>query len=214
MPNNDIAADKVLVLAPTGRDGSVLCDILDRRRDRLSGLSQTCRRSSPISIGQKQRSSPRRLWPTSMTPGFCSDGWRRSRRGRTSPLFCWCFRVTRPMSATIPARCAAERHLAGAAASSRHSVCGPSARRRGRASGNLKRRTFWQSVPVLQEERRIGEERLRELFENAADAILIADAGNMLIEVNPAACASRARKSEPARTQRRQADRSERRTET
>ena len=39
-----------------------------------------------------------------------------------------------------------------------------------------------------QELRRVSEERLRELFENATDAILIADARDLLIEANPAAC--------------------------
>jgi PAS domain S-box-containing protein len=40
-----------------------------------------------------------------------------------------------------------------------------------------------------EELRRVSEERLRELFENAADAILIADANDILIEANPAAFA-------------------------
>ncbi|MGQ7791711.1 PAS domain S-box protein [Faunimonas sp. B44] len=62
-----------------------------------------------------------------------------------------------------------------------------------RASARARQRQL-EAARLLEEraraeaERRAGEERLRELFENAADAIFIAAADRRLTDVNPAAC--------------------------
>jgi len=178
---------RALVLAPTGRDGAVICDILQPAgftcevcADITALLARLGDSGAAViteeAFAGETAFEAMRGWLASQPPWSDFPFVLLSLRGddaeqRWTPLRDLLGNITllerpfRPDTLVRTVRSAAR------------------ARQR-----QLETARLLQERAIAEAERRAGEERLRELFENAADAIFIADADNCLTDVNPAAC--------------------------
>ena len=187
MLNDDDRTRRVLVLAPTGRDAAVLVDLLGRAgidaqacKDVEEVVADLAKAQTALVAEEALRSAQGRealqAWLSSQPPW--SD----------FPFILLVFPGDESDQEVLATRDVLEN------VTLLERPLRPDTLWRAVAAAIRARRRQLEVAHLLdertraQELRRVSEERLRELFENAADAILIADASDLLIEANPAAC--------------------------
>ena len=184
----EMVAEKALVLAPIGRDGAVVANILGSAgfactvcNDVASLVSGLDRAAAAAVVAEEAFASAAdvqavRSWLTAQPPwsdfpfvllALATDD-ADERRAALRDMLGNITLLERPLRPDTLVR------AVGAAARARQ--------RQLEAARLLEERTRSEA------ERRAGEERLRELFENAADAIFIAGADRRLTDVNPSVC--------------------------